>query len=161
MKWKAYHRWKLTCFRESCRCCFRVRWSSIVICLMLKIAVMTTLTLTEVGWSFPLLYVDCFYVAVFSASEQTHCVLVACNWMSDCSFTQRIECHHALMETKLTLTEVTWWRGWFNYWYLKMNQKCSIWCQWVRLIMEGPTSHPIPHAPKPPQTKQLQKAKTL
>ena len=23
--------------------------------------------------------IDCFYVALFSASEQTHCVLVACN----------------------------------------------------------------------------------
>ena len=80
--------------------------------------------------------------------------------MSDCSFTQRIECHHALMETTLTLTELTWWRGWFNYWYRKMNQKCSVGCRWGWLILEGPTSHPLPHPPpKTPQTKQLQKAK--
>ena len=28
--------------------------------------------------------------ALFSASMQTHCALVICNWMSDCSFTQHI-----------------------------------------------------------------------
>ena len=27
-------------------------------------------------------------IALFSASEQTHCILVVCDWMSDCSFTQ-------------------------------------------------------------------------
>ena len=29
-------------------------------------------------------------IAQFSASEQTHCTLFACDWMSECSFTQRI-----------------------------------------------------------------------